>query len=479
MAAEVEGDILTGERLVDYFEKVCQGNPKIFSEKVGLREGKIDYDYDYGFRKHNERIEIKGKKTFQLFFNKYLEKKDERDALALANRRLFLLDNFAKLDENEKKKYANESKELEYINMTLEKYDEEHNTNILGLNKKEIAKLLKDSLVEMTNLYRGDNFDLLLEGIGLSKEKLEELVDLRIEQELEGYKKVNKTVGISKDTGKLKKMINALIGEVKKRRLNDELINGIRSGTLDESDYLFMKESGISEEIIDRYKNAYLNSKDSNVNRDEDTIQKGRIIAKKNQLKKMYMSNDRRTLDFLIVDEYLKPEITDDMITGLINKKTILTVKNMFDAIKTEGDIQLNEEQENEHILRIEDLLYEMNNGIISENSQIVLDSIKNEYGIDVQKIYSEKSDREQIVQELKLNYFTKIISQITADFDSEERMGRIIMAINPNAKPEVYDRLDYGLKWYICSNDFTESFDCFIDESASEEEQTGCRSRT
>ena len=97
---------------------------------------------------------------------------------------------------------------------------------------------------------------------------------------------------------------------------------------------------------------------------------------------------------------------------------------------------------------------------------------MRKDYGIDIEKIYKEKDDKNQIREELELEYFSKLKSQVTIDFETRDRISTITTSINPNARNASFEKVDYGISWYIAQSRSDGEFECFIDDNASEEDK-------
>ncbi len=470
LAIECDGKILTGEEIIEWFNKECDGNEDIFKEKLGLRFGEVNDSYEFPRRKIEQEIIIENNKLVDKFYNIYQENVRERTALSLMKEKKKLEEKGTLSEDDEK--------QLKFIESELEKYTEL--THYTKLSKNEIKRELEKNTEDRIKIISGDNLEIIKDYYGITEED----INKKLEKEIDNNTKKEETSSKENVSNKAKMEKSKIISQIKQTG-NSELISLIPN---------IAKET-ISSEDLERLKTEYNIDTDGYtkyfINK-ESIVDSKELLENKKRQQIREMKKNPRTIE-RVMSEILFENIKDDEINTKIFEDTITDIKSSIykyyidqkkDKIikeeeerkkaeeeakkeaEEEGkikDITISEEEkavinEKIHNLNLEKTLdkYLKNGFKIDENIDGLDKNIEElmNYGISMEKVYKKYANNpKDEIRKIRLDKFDKIKSSITLGIRKKETWIDTKAKIsdrNENEKIPKLEKVIYGNSWFI-----------------------------
>lgn len=451
LAINIDGKILTGEEVKEWFEKECNGDEKVFIEKLGLQLGKVEENYEYIRRNIYQEIAIDNFKLVGKFNSRYQELKDERNKLALVNKKK-KLESKNELNEDEKE-------ELIIIDEELEQYKgyEEY----IELSVKDIRERLAENREKSFEVFSGEDIYLIAEHYGITAEEIEKIVTEKVTMQ---YERIDIT---SEESSKSKKIKGKIISQIKE--CNDskliKLISKVAKEEITEEELKLLQEAGIETR---EYESICI-KKEGTV--DSEKIKADRI---KGQVKKILA--DESAVESIVADKIFS-DISEEEINAQILEDLIKTIKShVYDYYVSQNPDGIMTEYEKERInerihgLDIDDNITKC---IETDFKPIEwIERIKKEFGLDVKSEYNKiLRNQAKLRSKVQRNKLEKLKSDITIGIRKKERIDQLRDSISQGdteLENKEFERIIYGNDWFIGFNSGEPTF--YIDPSISEE---------
>lgn len=174
LAVQVGEEILSGEKLKQWYEKECEGKQINAIKNLNLKLGRIDKNYQFENRIISFERKIDNLPLIKAFKKQYELKKNERMILALYKTKIQL--------EEKNKLNVKEQKQLKCIQDEIERLEPEKKVEYGKLGLRKLENQLKENFKEIMDIYSGNNLQLLAEQKGIEKEQLEKMIKLKAQE---------------------------------------------------------------------------------------------------------------------------------------------------------------------------------------------------------------------------------------------------------------------------------------------------------
>ena len=483
IAAEVNGEVLSGKRLEKYCWDVCHGDMKEIAEKLGLQFGEAKENFVFDRRENDcKSIEIPHFDLVKSFKNRYslVESK-----IAELNKRMIDLDG-QRMDINDRlreevvKRNVDLQMNPNSKNVRRDIYIEKLKKNIDAIDrrKREVRREIDAKKERALNLYSGKDPRIIAEYYDISRDEIESAIYKKANLEVdENYRK---DIG---ETGKQEKLRKRLIGTISKCRrpefedIKQTLIDGYLDD-LSEDDIKELDESGIlkaaeigSEEI----QNSLSHSTDLST----------------------YKSDKVRNLS---ENEYFQNTVIMGLIASKFDDETRNREKNNYlhDATKQDVKSKLrkrllaesNAEVSNEELSKyITDRIHSVDSLIdrflsgeeISEKDKSTIEKLDKLYGINIEKIYGKFLKSPNLEDRVNKRIYNKIRANVPVGISNMDRIKTIKGFIDNNIKKHKFSEeeeesdifhISYGRNWLIALGED----ECIIkDKSSSDVDKKLC----
>ena len=408
LAARVENEILTGDKLLTWFNEKCNGNPDKLIECLNLHMGERKQEWDFGRRQIKEKLEVPEIKLVQAFLKRKKDLEKTREDIAF---RLY------------------------------EATDEE---------KDKLRMELRKNREEELRIYSGEDIDLIAE-----------IYNINIEQEL--AKKAEESVKNKKTKDRKKQKegnaIGILISDI--RKINNENINSIddlftkiRNRTINANELEILEHEGVDislyKKMLIKEDDAFIENIDSQQNIEAEIVQK---------VKKGMKSTEQKEK---IVSEILFREITEEEIKA--KAKMVLNVSIGDELRRKTAELRkgkqiedLNEQEKtevNEEVQRmnLKSLISAVVENKITEKHQQFLDELINgEYKLDLDSHTSKIKDKEKMKREIRSGKLAKLKALVTYGINTQQKISVIKSKIDGTRTSATnIASLVYGNSWYI-----------------------------
>ena len=334
LAINVNGEILVGKQMIEWYESQCQNNPELLIKKLNLHTGKREFEFNWGKSNVKREIHIYNNRIVQACIAKIeeLEKKRDLTALLLQKKKI----------EAKKTLELSDKIEFKIITQKIKKLKDEENAEYIKMLEFKSIYDLQKKIWEIRDkqllVYSGQDIDLIAKVNGIN---IEEEIRKKIEKQISCIDK------IKRNDRKQRKIIGKLISQVKTckdenvRNIKD-LIKKIGKRTLTEEETSILKHAGIDikdyeEILLSSYTKKYELTIDIKKH-DRDNIeaiinQKVKKMMKNKSQKEQIIAeilfkDEQNPNNFKLEMEKLKAQITID----IENKKRILAIKKRIDG---------------------------------------------------------------------------------------------------------------------------------------------------
>ena len=442
LAARVNGEILSGPELMQWYGQECESNPEVFKEKLNLHMGERTKEFDFGRREVKNQIVIQTQELIPEFAREIDSLERQRDILALVLK-------MKKLEVNSELIQSDQD-EIAIIKSKLEGYaEQEHIAEIEKLDIDAIRAKIQENRNQQFRLYGGEDIDLIakLNGIDIRAE-----LESRIRKSIEGKKtkdrdKAAKGRAIGKLMSDIRKSKNEVVSAI------ENLQDKIRNGTLSEDELSVIEQSGID---VSGYRSQFVDADTQIEEQKENGVNEGEV---KQKMSKGLKDNATKEA---IVAEMLFRDISEDEIMAKARSKLISSLttelsekisnirkgKSMQDLTQQELD-EVRAELRKIDIAR---LIYGIMSDKISDEDLEQIESLKNgEFEIDIQAKYNEIMNEDKLKREIRHDKLSKLKASITIGMEQYKKIKSIRERISEmERKDKPFSRFVYGNNWYI-----------------------------
>ena len=436
LAINVDGKILTGEQIREWFEKECSGDEEVFKEKLGLELGKVEDTYEYPRRNVFHEIAIDNKPIVDKFSDRYKGLKEERNLIALFNKKKQL--------ESKKELSKEDEESLRIIEEELEQYKKSAAyIEYSELSIKDIKKKLEANKEETLKVFSGEEIYIIAEVLGITREEIEQVIEdrVRAQQPKEDLE--------TKESSKAKKLKSMIISQIKGNNNPEllKLISKIAREEVTEEELKTLQELGIETE---EYEKVCIRKE---ITVDVEQIQSDRIRVQKERLLK-----DESVVEAIVADKIFG-DVTQEEIDVQILEDLIKTVKShIYDYYVSQDADGIITEAEKE---RINQKIHELN--IDTMISQCIdnefeqtgwIERISKEFGLDVKSEYNKiSSNPAKLKSKVQKSKLEKLKSDITLGIRKEEKIEEIQETIGyseEQGEKKEFERMVFGNNWFI-----------------------------
>ena len=476
LAIEVDGQILTGEKIKEFYDKECGGNEQTFKEKVGLESGKVHDTYEFGKRITKQEIRIENSDLVDTFDRKYKEIEKERTFIA----------KIIELREALKGVYDEKTiTELIYLDGEIIKALEEKPEfrTYCELSRDDLKRAMEQKNKESFNIFTANNLSIIENHYGISEKDIDKILEQEFDEEMSKMEKSKEV-----ESNSAKRARSAIISQIKKNgnREFTYLITKVAKNDLTEEELEELEKNGISTKD---YVNLCINGTGKI---DSDKVLRDK---KANQVRKK--KKDKRVRE-RVVSEILFSDVTDEELSRQVFDDTIKDIKSAIYQyyINKEEDGKITELKKQQIEQKIHNLNLEKNLNELLEKGYID-DSVRRElmeYGVNMEAVYKKYSSMPQVEKrKIRLAKFDRMKANITTSMKKIENWKNIKERIINEEKHEenedkkqknedhsqdeqgVLDKVVFGNKWYIeFIKDRTPNI--YLSENATEEEKEGLK---
>ena len=482
IAAEVNGEVLSGKRLENYCWNVCHGDMKEIAEKLGLQFGEAKKEFVFDRRENDcKSIDIPFFDLVKAFKGRYskVEKKIadlNKELISLEAKRMDI--NSRLMDERIKRDIDLKA-DPSVKNVKRDLYIEKLAKSIDSIDrrKREVKREIDAKKERSLNLYSGKDPRIVAEYYDISRDEIDSAIFLKANQEVN-----NSDIKFYGETGKQEKLRKRLIGTLSKCKrpefedIRQTLIDGYLDNLSDE-DIKELDDGGI-------LKVAEIGS---------DEIQKS--LSHSSDLS-TYKSDKVRNLT---ENEYFQNTVIMGLIASKFDDETRNREKNNYlhDATKQDVKFKLrkklmaesNAEISNEELSRyitdrihIVDSLTDrvLSGEELSEKDKSTIEKLDSLYGINIEKIYSKFLKSPNLEDKVNKRIYNKIRANVPVGISNMERIKTIKGFIDNNIKKNRFSEeeesdifhISYGKNWLIALGED----ECILkDKSSSDVDKKLC----
>ncbi|MBR2787189.1 MAG: hypothetical protein IKD76_06885 [Clostridia bacterium] len=444
LAVNVGDEVLTGEKLVQWYEQECNNSPEVLKRKLNLYLGARTQDFDFGKRIVRNEISLAQPDLVNAFAKRKDELEKRREVLALVLQQKKL--------QSKPMLTHSEQEELAIISGRLEEnYEKEFISQISESSIDDIRAKIEKNKEQQLQMYSGEDVDMIAEVKGIHiREEMEKVVKASLENK-KTKEKGNSLKG---------KAIGKLISDI--RKCKDESVSSIdgvmqkiKQGTLSEEELHTMEIANID---VSDYRKCFTEQA-TNIDQEKQVSNNESAIAQR--LNKGM--KDKSTKE-KVVSSVLYKQVADEEIISKSKEKLILSLTSELYskiAMKRKGkrtDV-LTEEEANEvkgelRAIDVAHLSDAVISGKITEEQKKSLEELKNgELQVDIEAKYKEiMSDRGKIEKEIRSGKLAKLKAEVTLGMEQQKKIA-IIQGRVDEAKRGIRastTKLVYGNSWYI-----------------------------
>ncbi len=444
LAARVEDKVLTGKELVEWYEKECHNDPQVLIQKLGLSVGPRKAEFDFGERAIKQELVTPHLDRVTYFKQRMADSQEDMMSASLILERRRLLEKKIELEQSSEQYVvggglARERIEvLEETNQRLSQVEEvlqgwmtpEEMRREEMRTTQELQEEIRQMQQQELRMYSVE-LTILQEYMGISEADVDNAIKQKIRETM-GISEEN--VGTDQEQSKGKKRVltsaqksaqSALIGEIKGKIEDKELLGHIYSGrTL--SDDEKSKLSGIvPESVLENYQKKMeveITAEERRAKKEERVEQ---VFSKTKSNPEQYSVAQREALATMIY-----PEVSEEEVISLLDEKHHLMV--------LAAEVAETDPPEKK---ALEDL---------------------------------SLAERRRLEQEVRLNKLQRAQAEITIGINTQAKINEMRETISKTPKADIAcARFVYGNDWYLCVDEEGKIMEEFIDESLPRESKS------